>query len=131
MPIAPTTTHREEILEVMADRSHMLRAIDNQLDRNYFTDDSSGQRYVRPGLVLARESTTNKYVPYNASALYGSGSDTAVAMLDKFVDVTLDDADIAPVMHGKFIEDNCYIWGGATGTITSAVKTSLVMIEWV
>ncbi len=131
MPIAPVTIHREEILEVMADRAHLLRTKDNWLDKNYFTEDTNGQKYVRPGLVVARHTTTKKYVPYNASALYGAGSDTAVGILDTFEDATLDDPAIAPVMHGKAIEAHCYQWGGALGTVAAGVKTNLAQIEWV
>ncbi len=131
MPIQQVTKSNEEILEVVADRSHLLMLRSNWLDRSYYLDDAALQRHVRPGLVVAQETTTKKYVPYNVSALYGAGSDTAVGVLDVFQDATTEDPGVAPVFHGKLIEAHCYIWGGAKGTISSAVKTSLGMIEWV
>lgn len=131
MPIAQTRTHREEILEVMADKTHKMTLTDNFLDRNYFTDDSAGQRYIRPGLIVAQETNTNKYVPWNASASYGVGSDTAVGILETFEDATQGDPVVAPVFHGKVIEAHAYAWNGTLGTVAAAVKTSLSMIEWV
>lgn len=131
MPIVQTQTDREEILEVMADRRHVLRLKSNFLDAAYFTLDSSQHKYVRPGLILAQETNTNKYVPYNVSALYGVGSDTAVGVLDVFVDATLEDPAIAPVAHGKVIEAHSYVWGGALGTVAAAIKTDLDDIHWV
>lgn len=133
MPISYTVKHRDEILTVVAEPTHVLRLKSNRLDRNYFTDDDSNQRHVRPGLILAQETNTNKYVPYNASALYGVGSDTAVGVLESFEDATQEDPVVAPVVHGKVIEAHCYLWGEAPGqgTVPAAVKTSLDDIHWV
>ena len=131
MPLSYTVKTREDILVVVADYAHLLRLKDNHLDRNYFTDDASLQRHIRPGLIVAKETNTNKYVPYNASALYGVGSDTAVGVQEAFEDATQEDPVIAPIVHGKLIEAHCYVWGGALGTVPAAVKTSLDDIEWV
>lgn len=132
MPIEQVRTDREEIREVVADRTHVMLLTSNFLDRAYFTDDAASQRYVRPGLILAKETNAGTYVPYNASALYGVGSDTAVGVLDVFQDATTESPAIAPVFHGKIIESLCYLWGDATlGTVPAAVKTALTMIEWV
>lgn len=132
MPIQQRQTDREEILEIFVNRSHVQTLVDAPLDRNYFTDDSAQQRYVRPGLIVARETNSLKYVPYNASALYGVGSDTAVGILGEFRDATQEDPVIDPAYHAKVIEAHCYVWGSVLGTaIPSAVKTSLNMVEWV
>lgn len=133
MPISPSTISNQEILEVVGDRSHVLRARSRWLDRNYFTTNARGQTFVYPGLVVAVDSTTNKYVPYNASALYGIGSDTAVGVLDDFLDLTLTGKEegVDPIVHGKLIEAHCYVWGGALGTISASVKSNLQQIEWV
>lgn len=135
MPIATGSgrRRREEFREIMANREHVMRLKSNFLDKNYFSEDAlTHQTIVRPGLVLAQETNTKKYVPYHASALYGTGSDTAVGLLDVFQDVTTEDGQIAPVFHGKAIESLIYLWGDATlGTVPGAVKTALQMIEWV
>lgn len=131
MPVVNQTVHREEVLTVVADRSHMQTLTGNFLDAAYFTLDSSQHKYIRPGLIVAQETNTKKYVPYNASALYGVGSDTAVGVLDVFVDATLEDPTISPVYHGKLIEAHCYAWGGALGTVAAGVKSALVMVKWV
>ena len=133
MPIAPTTTvHREEIQAVVAEPDHVLRDVSNLLERSYFNEDAAGQRIVRPGLVLARNSANNKYVPYSASVSYGLGSDTAVGVLETIQDCTYDEPLVSPVMHGKLIEDHCYVYGATSkGSIPAAVKTSLDDIVWV
>jgi len=133
MPISPVTISNQEIREVVADRSHLLRAKSRFLDRAYFTTDSRGRVHVQPGLVVAVDSTTSKYVPYNATALYGIGSDTAVGITDDFIDLTLTGKEVGldPIFHGKLIEAHCYVWGGALGTIAAGIKTDLQMVEWV
>jgi len=131
MPIQQDQVSREEIREVFGNRSHIQTLLDNKLDRNYFTDDSTNHRYVRPGLILARETNTNKYVPYNVSALYGVGSDTAVGVLGEFQDATVEDPVVAPAYHAKVIEAHAYVWGGDLGTVAAAIKTDLNMIEWI
>ncbi len=131
MPIQQRRTNREEFLEVMADREHVMMLKSNFLDRAYFLDDAALQRIVRPGMIVAKETNTKKYVPYHVSALYGVGSDTAVGILDVWQDATQEDPAVAPVFHGKVIEAHAYVFGGTLGTVAAAIKTDLNMIEWV
>jgi hypothetical protein len=124
----------EEFLEIKVPGSFYDRRKSNWLDATYFVDDASGQKYVRPGLVVAQRTDTYKWVPYNVSASYGPGSDgtnSKLGVLDTFEIVTLGDEAIAPLYHGKLIESHCYIFGSTLGTITAAVKTALPDIEWV
>lgn len=122
---------REEFNHVLMEPHLAQRLLDNFLDASYFTEDEAGEKRVDPGLVVAQETNTKKYVPYNASGLYGTGSDTAVGVLDKPYFVTHDDVAVAPVYHGKLIEAHCYVWGVAEGTISGTIKSALNMIEWV
>lgn len=131
MPISPIQIDHEEILEVVADRAHVLRVKSNFIEDAYFTVNSRGQKYVRPGLILAQETTTKKYVPYHATAQYGVGSDTAVAVLDEFLDLTLGEEAVDPIFHGKLIEAHAYVWNGDLGTVADAIKTDLQMVKWV
>jgi hypothetical protein len=102
------------------------------LDSSYIAaDGTTALKYVYPGLVVAVDSTTGKYVPYSSGASYGTGSDTAVGVMDEFLDVTQGDEAITPIWHGKLIEVYCYVYGMAAGTISAGIKTSLDDIEWV
>ncbi len=101
------------------------------LDSTYFVVGANGQKELYPGLILAKDTVNDKYVPYNVSASYGVGSDTAVGILDTFVDVTWGDQAVAPVFHGKAIERHCYVHALAIGTIAADIKTDLADIKWV
>lgn len=125
-----TSKYRRPIHEVKSGHFHE-RLISNWLDSSYIASDATGQKYVYPGLVLAKDTSTNKFVPYSAGASYGTGSDTAVAVLDQFLDVTFGDEAVDPIYHGKLKEAFCYLYGGAIGTVSGAVKTALEDIEWV
>lgn len=96
----------------------------------YIPENSYGDRFVYPGLVVALSG--HYYVPYNSSASYGTGSDTAVGILTTPVDATMDQEPvISPMYHGQVVEDHCYVLGSSLGSIPAAVKTDLNMIEWV
>jgi hypothetical protein len=99
-------------------------------DRTYLVDDSNNERWVYEGLVVAVDSTSSKYVPYSSTASYGTGSDTAVGVLVERYNLTLGDKAVAPAWHANMVEDYCYIFGAALGSIPAAVKTSLDDIEW-
>lgn len=129
MPIAPLQFDNEEVLEVVADRAHVLRQKSRFFNNTYILENARGQKYVRPGMVLA--VSDNKYVPYSVGASYGTGSNTAVAVLDEFMDLTLGDIGIDPIAHAKLIEAHCYAFGVALGTISAAIKTDLALVEWV
>lgn len=94
--------------------------------------DSQGQRHVYAGMIVAEDSDASYYVPYNASAAYGTGSDTAVGVLREYWNATLGDPIIEPIVFGRLIEKHCYVLGGTLGTISSGIKSDLGhVIEWV
>lgn len=126
-----TSRSRRPIHEVKHGHHHS-RLLSNWLDSSYIAaDGTTGQKYVYPGLVVAVDSSTNKYVPYSAGASYGTGSNTAVGVMDEFLDVTFGDEAITPIWHGGLIEAYCYVYGSAAGTIAAGIKTSLDDIVWV
>ena len=130
MPIRSTRTHQWH-LTVLRD-NHFSRREDRLFDAaTYIAANAYGEKIVYAGLIVAVDSTSGKFVPYNASAAYGTGSDTAVGVLDEPYDMTYDDYMVEPVWHGVLIEDNCYVYGGALGTVPAAVKTALSAILWV
>ncbi len=134
MPVQPFQIDRRNFHTVVADREHLLRAKDNWVYRAYFPVAGQAEYWIHAGLIVARSTSTatlGYYVPYNVSAAYGAGSDTAVGVLGEPVDISWNDEAIAPVVHGKLIEAYCYVQGGAVGTVPAAVKSALTQIEWV
>ena len=129
MPIRTSRTHRWN-LTVLRD-NHFSKRESRYFDAaTYIAANNYQEKWVYAGLIVALDSTSNKYVPYNASAAYGTGSDTAVGILHETYDMTYDDYMVEPVWHGVLIEDHCFVYGGALGTVPSAVKTSLDDIQW-
>lgn len=139
MPVIPQELHRQEILEIFADRAHVLRTKSGWLARSYFGFDPSSrlEHLVYPGLILAESSDvrlSGYYVPYHASAAYGAGSDTAIGVLGQLVDLSWGDEAVAPVVHAKLIEAHCYLMGetqASSQTISGTIKTALKQITWV
>ena len=82
-------------------------------------------KYTMPGLVIALNSVTNKYVPWRADAAYGAGSDTAVGILVEKLVLTEWDRMCSPIDFGQVIEANIYTDAGDLGVVPAAVKTSL------
>lgn len=129
------TARRRSFLAILGVGDNFVsRRISNWLDSSKFVADATnGQKEVWPGLVVAQNTSTYKWVPYNVSASYGPGSDgvnSKLGVMDTFEDVTWGDQAIAPVFHGKVIERHCYVFGQPLDSITSAVKTALPDIEW-
>ena len=108
--------------------------LSNWLDSTYFVEGANGQKEIYPGLIVAQNTSSYKWVPYSSTASYGPGSDgtnSVVGILTTFEDLTLGDQAIAPLYHGKVIERHCYVHGLAIGSIAGAIKTKLADIEWV
>lgn len=120
----------ENYHEVLVNRSHTQPGPSRMLEDAYFIADTYGNIRVKPGLIMALNSTSNKYVPWNTSAAYGPGSDTAASLLDVFVDLTYGEEPVSGVTQAHAIEAHCYVWGGDMGTVPAAVKTALKLIEW-
>lgn len=87
-------------------------------------------KYAMPGLILALNSATNKYVPWRADAAYGAGSDTAVGFLNEKLVLTEWDRMCTPIYDAQVIEDNMYTDVGVLGTVPNAIKTTLIHIGW-
>lgn len=98
-------------------------------ESTYVPADSYGNRYLYPGMVIAMNSDQTKYVPSAAAASYGaySAHTYAVGILDTLFDFTFEEQIVAPVIRGTAVEEYCYIYGGALGTIADAVKTATGM----
>lgn len=94
-----------------------------------FITSELNQRIVYEGLVVARRTDTNQFVPYNVTASYGVGSDTAVGILDERLDVTHFDQPCTPIYHGELHSRFMYEFGITMGTISAAVTTELSEIH--
>lgn len=125
---------RRSFLAVRVVGSLYDRRSSNWLDATYFVAGENGQKEIYPGLVVAQNTVTYKWVPYSATASYGAGSDgtnSVLGVLDTFEDLSWGDQAIAPVLHGRLIERHCYVFGGQLGTISATVKSKLPDVDWV
>jgi hypothetical protein len=141
MPIATQSFQRRPLGgDPIHDEGRPARLKSGFLPKSYFPEDTNGDRLVWQGLVVAQvtggvseSSMTGSqvyYVPWSASAAYGTGSDTAVGILREFHDETVTDWLVAPVFHGTAYEKRCYCGGGSLGSIPASVKTDLTRITW-
>ena len=111
----------------------------NFFDESYFPEDSVGNKYVDPGLIVALAAVaddatygaTYRFVPYTSGGTYGVESDTPYGVLDIRLNATLQGEAIAVLYHGQLQERNCYVLGGTVGDVPDAVKTALPDIDWV
>lgn len=87
-------------------------------------------KYTQPGLILAQNTVTNKYVPWRSDAAYGAGSDTAVGILTMQLTLTEFDRWCSPMDFGQVNESNIYTDEGLLGVVPAAVKTTLSRIAW-
>lgn len=129
------TDQRRSFLAILGVGDSLVsRRASSWLDSSYFVAGANGQKEVFPGLIVAKNTESYKWVPYNVSASYGPGSDgtnSVVGVMDTFEDVSWGDQAIAPVFHGKVIERHCYVFGQELDSVTAAVKTALPDIEWI
>jgi hypothetical protein len=91
---------------------------------------TSTNKYTLPGLVVAYQSVSKKYVPWVVDARHGAGSDTAVGVLNEYLVLSQWDRMCSPLYKGELIEAFCYTEDGLEGVIPAAVKASLTMIAW-
>lgn len=118
---------------VLASLDNLARLEDRFFDRAYYQmafPAGSSNYYAQPGLVVALNSVTGKYVPWVADASHGAGSDTAVGILIEMLELSTWDRACTPAYHGEFVESYCYTEAGAIGSIPAAVKTDLPDIHW-
>lgn len=126
---------RRSFLAILAVGDNFIsRRTSNFLDSSYFVAGSNGQKEVYPGLVVAQNTSSKKWVPYSVTASYGPGSDgtdSVLGVMDTFEDVTMGDQTIAPIFHGKVIKRHCYVFGQNLDSVTAAVKSALPDVEWI
>lgn len=130
-----TQSQRRSFLPILGVGDNFVsRRASNWLDATYFVAGTNGQKELYPGLIVAKNTTTYKWVPYSVSASYGPGSDgvnSVLGVMDTFEDVSWGDQAIAPVFHGKVIKRHCYVFGHNLDSVTAAVKAALSDIEWI
>lgn len=131
MPFRTARTHRQ-VYNVLRDL-HFSQLSSRPFYASYIAANTYQEKYIYPGMIVAVSyiSGCYYYVPYSAAASYGTGSDTAVGLLWHIHDLTYGDKMIAPAWHAVVREELCFLYGGALGTVSAAVKTSLDDIEWV
>ena len=123
--------------------SRLTRLRGGFLIRSHFTAEASarGDLMVPRGLIVAQveggleenqiTGAQLYYVPYSATAAYGTGSDTADGILREGVNLTQPfNRTVAPVKTGEAYTSACYAAGGAMGDISAAIKTDLTGITW-
>lgn len=129
MLIRSSRTHR--VPRTVLRDNHFVKRESRWFDSSYIAANEYLEKYVYAGMILAVDSGTGYYVPYNVSAAYGTGSDTAVGVLHEDYDMSYAGYMVEAVWHGTLIESLCFIYGGAIGTVSNAVKTALDDIVWV
>lgn len=131
MPYRQIREHRQGY-NPLVDANHLSIEKSRLFDSSYLVANSYGEKWLYGGMIVAVDTDTAKYVPWHASASYGTGSDTAVGVtIEPMMELTYGDIGIAPVWHAKVREQYCFVYGGALGTIPAAVKTALDDILWV
>jgi hypothetical protein len=105
-------------------------------DSTYLTADSYGHKLLYPGLLVSFNSDKTKYIPYNENGSYGTYSTYLEGIIHSLMDFTYQTQIVAPATQGIAIEENCYVYGSAVGTIPLAAKGSAVQslsgvfIQW-
>lgn len=131
MPFRTARTHRQ-VYNVVRDL-HLSQDSSKPFYASYIAANAYSEKYIYPGMIVAVSyiSGCYYYVPYSAGASYGTGSDTAIGLLWQLHDLTYGDKMIAPTWHAVAVEEKCFLYGGALGTVPAAVKTALSNIKWV
>ena len=120
--------------------SDLGRTQSGLLMRDYWADNSEGDRIVYAGAIMAEitggveasSMTVSQpyFVPYSATAAYGTGSDTAAGILAEDWDATYSDWQVTLVNRGVAIQKYCYVPGGEYNDISDDIKTDLTLIKW-
>lgn len=102
-----------------------------RFDASYLVPDSYGQKFLYPGMIVAYKNTNkNEYVPYSPTASYGPLSSYPVGVNYMLYDCSFRSPIIAPATRAALIEALCFVFGGAVGQISTAVKDALKLIQW-
>jgi len=117
--------------EILYHTAGALQRESRMFESSYLGTDALGRKLLWPGMYVAINSDTSKYVPYNGAASYGTGSDTPVGIVRGLYDMTLGDLPIAPYYAGLFKKEVCYVFGGEMGVTPAGVQTALNLCKWV
>lgn len=114
-------------LTIIVNPETIRRLVGGVFDGTYgYTIEDNGQRIVYEGMWVARRTTDNKFVPFSEAGLYGTGSDTAVGVLDERLDTTnFKEWGVTPIYEGEIHQRFTYVWGGALNTTPSSLATDL------
>jgi len=102
-------------------------------DRTYVPENSYGERFLYPGMIVGKNDDQSKYVPYGTGASYGAYSAYACGVIYTMYDFTYEEQIVAPATRAAAIESLCYVYGSGTlGSIPDAVKdaTGMKLIQW-
>lgn len=103
-------------------------------DRSYIAADTYGNRFQYPGMLVAFNSDKTKYVPWNASASYGTYSSYLEGIIYALYDHTFQEQVVAPATRAAAIVANCYVFGGTIGEVPMTARTassiSGVQLQW-
>lgn len=131
-PTSPVSIGPVE-LPIYASLDNLAKLTDKFFDKAYATLEfpaGSGNMYIMPGLVVAENTVTHKYVPWVTDARHGAGSDTAVGVNDIKLELSYWDRAIAPTYSGELVEAYCHTEDDTLGTIDATIKTDLPQIKW-
>lgn len=132
-PTGWTTTGPVAKQIVAGDQRQLARLASKMFEKAYAQltfPATSVNKYTLPGLIVALNSATSKYVPWVTDARHGAGSDTAVGVLNEYLVLTEYDRMCSPLYKGELTQANCYTEDGDEGVIAAGIKTSLTMIAW-
>lgn len=105
-------------------------------DQTYVAANTYGERILYPGMLVAFSSDKTQYVPWSAASSYGTYSSYFAGILDDLFDFTFESQVVAPATRAVAIEEHCYVYGGAVGTVPAAIKQATGnnfegrLIEW-
>lgn len=103
-------------------------------DRSYLGANTYGDVFQYPGMLVAFNADKSKYVPWNASASYGTYSSYLEGIIYALYNHTFQEQVVAPATRAAAIVGNCYVYGGTIGevpmTARSASSISGVQIQW-
>lgn len=127
---AVTSIGNRAVLDVLSRLWDVGRSL--PFDRSYVPADSYGNRFLYPGLIVGMNDDESLYVPYNVASSYGAYSSYARGILYTLYDFTFEAQIVAPATRAAAVEQYCWIFGSAMGTITDAVKEAVGMklIQW-
>ena len=105
-------------------------------DQTYTPADTYGNRYLYPGMVVAKNSDETMYVPWSSTSSYGSYSTYACGIIDDLFDCTFESQIVSPATRCVALAAHCYVYGTAMGTIPDAVKQAtghnfeMRLVQW-